>query len=72
MTHARARGVRFHLHPSQLSPDVVATIRDGGVDIHAWEVNDAPTLRAMQALGIPKLCTDHPGLMLALLGRGAG
>jgi glycerophosphoryl diester phosphodiesterase len=58
-----------HLHPSQLSPEVVATIRDGGIEIHAWEVNNAPTLHAMLALDIPKLCTDHPQQMLALLGR---
>ena len=64
---AGARGV--HLHPSQLSPEVVATVRGGGIEIHAWEVNDAPTLNAMLALGIPKLCTDHPQQMLDLLGR---
>ncbi|MCA9910557.1 MAG: glycerophosphodiester phosphodiesterase [Anaerolineae bacterium] len=69
---ARLAGARaVHLHPSQLSAEVVATLRAGGIEIHAWDVNDAPTLRAMQALGIPKLCTDHPQQMLDLLGRGA-
>jgi len=73
LQRARLAGARaVHLHPSQLSPEVVATVRGGGVEIHAWDVNDEPTLQAMQALGIPKLCTDHPQQMLALLERGSG
>ncbi|MFH1929813.1 MAG: glycerophosphodiester phosphodiesterase, partial [Chloroflexota bacterium] len=38
---ARLAGARaVHLHPSQLSPEVVSTVRSHGVDIHAWDVND--------------------------------
>ncbi len=54
---ARARAV--HLHPSQLTSEVVETVRDAGLEIHAWDVNDQPSLQQMAILGIPVICTDR-------------
>jgi len=54
---ASARAV--HLHPSQLSPEVVSTVRSHGVDIHAWDVNDEESLHRIVKLGIPRICTDE-------------
>ena len=53
---ARARAV--HLHPAQLSAEVVAAVRRQGVEVHAWDVNDEQALTAVAVLAIPRLCTD--------------
>jgi len=59
---ADARAV--HLHATQLSPEVVATVRAAGMEVHSWDVNDADSLRLMQELDISKFDTDN--LRLAL------
>jgi glycerophosphoryl diester phosphodiesterase len=53
---ARARAV--HLHPTQLSAEVVAAVRRQGIEVHAWDVNDESALAAVAALAVPRLCTD--------------
>ncbi len=60
LQRARLAGARaVHLHPAQLAPDVVAAIRAGGVDVHAWDVNDEAALTVAAELGIPRVCTDR-------------
>lgn len=54
---ARARAV--HLHPSQLSEEVVNALRDHGIEIHAWDVNDERSLKVVANFGIPRICTDN-------------
>lgn len=54
---AQARAV--HLHPSQLSKDVVKTIHDAGVTIHAWDVNTQDALETIMEFNIPRVCTDQ-------------
>jgi glycerophosphoryl diester phosphodiesterase len=54
---ARARAV--HLHPTQLSSQVVASIRSEGLELHAWDVNDLAALNLTYELGIPRICTDR-------------
>ena len=53
---ARARAV--HLHPTQLSAEVVAAVRRQGIGVHAWDVNDEQALGAVLKLAVPRLCTD--------------
>jgi glycerophosphoryl diester phosphodiesterase len=60
---ARARAV--HLHPTQLSSEAVATIRSGGLDVHAWDVNDEESLAHVAEVGISKVCTDRPAFVVA-------
>jgi glycerophosphoryl diester phosphodiesterase len=55
LAHARA----VHLHPTQLSPGVVSTVRAAGIEIHAWDVNDEQALQAAAEFDIPKICTDR-------------
>ncbi|MCU0488253.1 MAG: glycerophosphodiester phosphodiesterase [Anaerolineales bacterium] len=62
---AGARAV--HLHASQLSPETVNSIREGGCEVHAWGVNDHPALNTARDLQIKKVCTDR--LRLALQYR---
>lgn len=54
---AQARGV--HLHPTQLSPDVVTSIRHQGIEVHGWDVNDKLSLKTVLELNIPRICTDN-------------
>lgn len=53
---AQARAV--HLHPSQLSVEVVNTIRQQGIQIHAWDVNSTGNLRRVREMDITRICTD--------------
>jgi glycerophosphoryl diester phosphodiesterase len=54
---ARVRAV--HLHPSQLSAEVVSFVRSSGIEIHAWDVNDEQALQAIVEYNIPRICTDQ-------------
>lgn len=64
---AQARAV--HLHPSQLTAGLVNAVRERGMQVHAWDVNDAQSLGLVAELGIPRLDTDL--LEEALAFRGA-
>lgn len=48
-----------HLHPTQLTADVVKHVRAGAVEIHAWQVNDAQALQLAAELEVPSICTDQ-------------
>lgn len=54
---AQARAV--HLHPGQLSIDVVNTIHAAGLMIHAWDVNTQRALETILECAIPRICTDQ-------------
>jgi glycerophosphoryl diester phosphodiesterase len=57
---ARLAGARaVHLHPTQLTKDVISYIRTHGIDIHAWDVNDEESLQISIQYKIPRLCTDQ-------------
>lgn len=58
--HARlARARAIHLHPTQLSSDIVSTLRSQGIEVHSWDVNDEQSLQTVAELGIPRICTDR-------------
>jgi glycerophosphoryl diester phosphodiesterase len=62
---ARLAGARStHLHPSQLSPEVVNIIRAERIEVHSWDVNDLEGLSMMRELEIPKFDTDNLELAL--------
>ncbi len=64
----RARGcgaAAVHLAPAQLTSEVVATIRDAGMEVHAHSVDDLAGLELTRSLGIPWICTDEPERALA-------
>jgi glycerophosphoryl diester phosphodiesterase len=54
-----------HLSPDQLSDDVAATIRSGGIEVHAHAVNDQAALELAARLRVPWICTDAPEQALA-------
>ena len=67
---ARMAGARaVHLHPTQLSQQVVEDIQTSGIEVHAWDVNTEADWESALALGIPRVDTDNPALMMRLAGR---
>ena len=74
VAHAALHGARLanadavHLSPDQLSDEVAATIRTGGVEVHAHAVNDRAALELAARLGVPWICSDAPEQALAFRG----
>lgn len=67
---ARAAGAAVvHLAAAQLTASVVATIRRGGIDVHAHSVNDEDALRTAADYTIPWVCSDVPERALAFRAR---
>jgi glycerophosphoryl diester phosphodiesterase len=54
-----------HLSPNQLSDEVVARIRSGGVEVHAHAVNDQAALELAARLGVLWICSNAPEQALA-------
>lgn len=54
---AGARAV--HLHPSQLSNAVVTAVRNAGLEVHAWDVNDQTSFETIVRHGVHTICTDR-------------
>lgn len=70
---ARLAGARaVHLHPTQLSHEVVDAVRSAGIEVHSWAVNDRGRLEMIEDLGIPKFDTDELVLALEYRERPAG
>jgi glycerophosphoryl diester phosphodiesterase len=40
-----------------------------GLVVHAWTVNDVDEMRRVADLGVDGIITDHPSLLLEVLGR---
>lgn len=55
-----------HLHPTQLSEEVVDGVRSAGLEIHAWGVSDDATFEAASRFGITHCDSDQPERLLAL------
>jgi glycerophosphoryl diester phosphodiesterase len=50
-----------------VTPESVAAAHRAGAEMHVWTVNDAAEMRAMLALGVDGIITDHPARLLALI-----
>jgi glycerophosphoryl diester phosphodiesterase len=48
-----------HLHPTQITSEVVEEARKNNIEIHTWDVNDEQTLKVVANLDIPNICTDN-------------
>lgn len=65
-----AREHRFawiHAQHDSLTPSLAAEAHDNNITVNAWTVDDPGTLPAWQAMGLDKLCTNRPSVMLAAL-----
>jgi len=50
-----------------LTPRLLRTARERGLEVHAWTINDADEMRALLDLGIDGIVTDHPERLLEIL-----
>lgn len=57
----RSRGIPI------LTPRLIRSARDRGLEVHAWTINDADEMRALLRLGVDGIVTDHPERMLEVL-----
>jgi glycerophosphoryl diester phosphodiesterase len=70
---ARSRGVpMLGIRWDRLDARVVAAVRQAGLGIGAWAVNDAEAIDAMLALGVDVFTSDRPDLALAARARRSG
>jgi len=53
---ATARAI--HLHPLQLTEDLIRSVQGNGLEIHSYDVNDRLSIEKVLALGIPKFDTE--------------
>jgi glycerophosphoryl diester phosphodiesterase len=53
-----AKAQAVHLHPSQLTEEVVDYVRKHDIEIHAWDVNSIRDLELCAQMEIPRICTD--------------
>lgn len=58
----RADGVGCQDHAA-FDPAFAAALRQAGLELHVWTVNDAPAVRRYVALGARSLTTDRPGII---------
>lgn len=62
-TLARCRSIcvaQLSIHNSTLTPAVIQTVRDAGMDVRTWGISDRETLRRVLALGVYGLTLNWP------------
>ena len=47
-----------------LTPEIAAALTDAGITLHAWVVNDLPTLARFEAIGVQYVTSDQPDVLL--------
>ena len=57
---ARADGLDVNWK-SGVDAEYLAVVREAGLELHAWTVNDAEQARKLAAVGIDSITTDRPG-----------
>lgn len=54
------------IHHQGVTPEKVRKIKAAGLEVGAWTVNDRPTMLKLLGMGVQRLYTDHPRLLLEL------
>jgi len=60
------------VHQKGLTKDKVAKIRNAGLEVGVWTVNDEATMRRFLAMGVERFYTDCPARLLRLKQAAAG
>ncbi|AXA35719.1 MAG: glycerophosphodiester phosphodiesterase [Candidatus Hydrogenedentota bacterium] len=67
---AKAAGAHgLDLHHAGMTADFVKAVREAGMELYVWTVNDPEIAKQMHALQCDGLTTDDPRAMLKLFGR---
>jgi glycerophosphoryl diester phosphodiesterase len=54
------------VHHEGVTPEKVQKIKAAGIEVGAWTVNDRATMERLLSMGVQRLYTDHPQLLLVL------
>lgn len=54
------------LHYQGITPEKIQKIKAAEIEVGAWTVNDAATMKRLLAAGVERIYTDHPRLLLSL------
>jgi glycerophosphoryl diester phosphodiesterase len=57
------------LHHEGVTPDKVQKIKAAGIEVGAWTVNDRATMEKLLLVGVERIYTDHPQLLLSLKSK---
>ena len=60
LTAAHASGLDAGGPVDFFTPQTVRTVRNAGFEFHCWTINDEPTARLMQQLGVDSITTNRP------------
>jgi glycerophosphoryl diester phosphodiesterase len=60
------------LRMSTMTPRTIAAFHAAGVEVHAWTINDEPTMERLLDLGVDGLVTDRADLAMAVVERRSG
>ncbi|MGB3909450.1 MAG: glycerophosphodiester phosphodiesterase family protein [Pseudolysinimonas sp.] len=60
------------LRMSTMTPRTIAAFHAAGVEVHAWTVNDEPSMVRLLDLGVDGLVSDRADLAISLLRRRSG
>lgn len=58
-----ADGVDLEANTAAITPEFVAAVRDAGLSLHVWTVNDPEKAAVLQSLGIDSITTNRPALL---------
>lgn len=59
----RSNGLRL------LTPRLLRTAHERGLEVHAWTINEADEIRALLDIGVDGIVTDFPDRMIRVMGR---
>ncbi|WP_442506098.1 glycerophosphodiester phosphodiesterase family protein [Novipirellula sp. SH528] len=54
------------LHPDGITLEKIEKIRAAGIEVGAWTVNDPESMQRLLKMGVQRIYTDHPRLLLKL------
>ena len=56
-----ADGIDVRANPQVVDEEFVRAVREAGLELHVWTVNDVETARRLRELGVDSITTDRPG-----------
>ena len=67
---AKAKGFEtLVINHKGITPEKVSKVKAAGLKVGAWTVSDQKTLSKMVAMGLDRIYTDDPKLLIDILGK---